>query len=262
MAHKTRINGTNYEIIGGKTLVGGTAYGIKNGKTLVGGTAYEVGLVREGVSSSGEILDDWATIASLKNIGLYSVGNYKPVTLTDGTTFNMKIVAFNADTKQDGSKAAISWISEKIITSRVMNSTNTNANGWKATELRAWLQSDFYATLPAEVRNIILSVNKTYYDLTTTSTLSCLDNVWIPSQYEIFGANSCEYGCESTGVSYLAAFPDATSRTKYKLGGAAASWRLRTTHKYNNCFRGIRSNGSGYDASTASTCGVAIGFCT
>lgn len=43
MAHKTLINGTAYEISGGKTLVGGTAYGIKNGKTLVGGTAYEVG---------------------------------------------------------------------------------------------------------------------------------------------------------------------------------------------------------------------------
>lgn len=43
MAHKTLINGTAYEISGGKTLVNGTAYEIKNGKTRVGGTAYEVG---------------------------------------------------------------------------------------------------------------------------------------------------------------------------------------------------------------------------
>lgn len=45
MAHKTLVNGTAYEITGGKTLVDGTAYSIKNGKTLVGGTAYEVGFV-------------------------------------------------------------------------------------------------------------------------------------------------------------------------------------------------------------------------
>jgi hypothetical protein len=45
MAHKTRVNGTNYEISGGKTLVNGTAYSIDKGKTLVGGTAYEVGFV-------------------------------------------------------------------------------------------------------------------------------------------------------------------------------------------------------------------------
>lgn len=43
MAHKTLIDGTAYEISGGKTLVNGTAYSIDKGKTLVGGTAYEVG---------------------------------------------------------------------------------------------------------------------------------------------------------------------------------------------------------------------------
>lgn len=43
MAHKTLINGTSYEISGGKTLVNDTAYSIDKGKTLVGGTAYEVG---------------------------------------------------------------------------------------------------------------------------------------------------------------------------------------------------------------------------
>lgn len=47
MAHKTLVNGTAYEITGGKTLVDGTAYSIKNGKTLVGGTAYEVGFAKK-----------------------------------------------------------------------------------------------------------------------------------------------------------------------------------------------------------------------
>ena len=42
MAHKTLIDGTAYEISGGKTLVNGTVYSIKNGKTLVDGTAYDV----------------------------------------------------------------------------------------------------------------------------------------------------------------------------------------------------------------------------
>ena len=42
MAHKSLIDGTAYEISGGKTLVDGTAYSIKNGKTLVDGASYEV----------------------------------------------------------------------------------------------------------------------------------------------------------------------------------------------------------------------------
>lgn len=43
MAHKPLIDGTAYEISGGKTLVGGTAYSIKNGKALVDGVAYDIG---------------------------------------------------------------------------------------------------------------------------------------------------------------------------------------------------------------------------
>ena len=42
MAHKTLVNGTSYDITGGKTLVSGTAYSIKGGKTLVGGTGYDI----------------------------------------------------------------------------------------------------------------------------------------------------------------------------------------------------------------------------
>ena len=43
MSHKTLVNGTVYEVDGGKTLIDGVAYSIDKGKTLVGGTAYEVG---------------------------------------------------------------------------------------------------------------------------------------------------------------------------------------------------------------------------
>ena len=46
MAHGTLINGTAYEIAGGRTLVGGTAYGIDKGRTLVNGTAYAIGFAQ------------------------------------------------------------------------------------------------------------------------------------------------------------------------------------------------------------------------
>ena len=42
MAHKTLVNGTSYEITGGKTLVNGTSYSISKGRTLVNGTGYDV----------------------------------------------------------------------------------------------------------------------------------------------------------------------------------------------------------------------------
>lgn len=42
MAHKTRVNGTDYEAQGGKCLVNGTSYDIKKGRTLIDGTGYDI----------------------------------------------------------------------------------------------------------------------------------------------------------------------------------------------------------------------------
>jgi hypothetical protein len=42
MSHKTLVNGTAYEVQGGKCLVNGTVYSIKKGRTLVNGTGYDI----------------------------------------------------------------------------------------------------------------------------------------------------------------------------------------------------------------------------
>lgn len=42
MAHKTLIDGTAYEVKGGRTLIDGTGYSIKGGRTLIGGTGYSI----------------------------------------------------------------------------------------------------------------------------------------------------------------------------------------------------------------------------
>lgn len=71
MAHKALVNGTAYEISGGKTLVDGTAYEIGGGKTLVDGTAYEISfaskhllkfpviLTTDGGSTFGSLARQW-----------------------------------------------------------------------------------------------------------------------------------------------------------------------------------------------------------
>lgn len=40
--HKTLVNGTVYEVKGGKCLVNGVAYSIKKGRTLINGTGYDI----------------------------------------------------------------------------------------------------------------------------------------------------------------------------------------------------------------------------
>lgn len=42
MGHKILIDGTAYEITGGRTLIDGTGYDVQSGKNLIDGTAYDV----------------------------------------------------------------------------------------------------------------------------------------------------------------------------------------------------------------------------
>lgn len=42
MAHRTKVNGTNYSIIGGRTKVDGTNYKIIGGRTKINGTNYSI----------------------------------------------------------------------------------------------------------------------------------------------------------------------------------------------------------------------------
>jgi hypothetical protein len=81
MAHKTLVNGTAYNIIGGKTLVGGTGYSIKSGKTLVNGTGYDILFEEE--------IPEGSTIMNIHGTGSYTslciLANERDVYWQEGT---------------------------------------------------------------------------------------------------------------------------------------------------------------------------------
>lgn len=211
----------------------------------------------------------WAEIKAISEAGkgdeYFNLGDTKTFTTTDGKEIVMEIVAFNADTKAGGTgKAGITWMSLSIITTYAMNSSDSNSDGWGGSDLRSWLQNDFHATLPLDVKSSIVDVNKTYYDYSTTSTKSCIDNVWIPSVGEIFGNNYDVNGTEDNGAEYTSHFNTVGSRMKYYNGSIDITWLRSASIAGPNYFRGL-TNRSG---STANYCkattsyGVVLGFCT
>jgi hypothetical protein len=214
-----------------------------------------------------EITDSWAQIQQAASLGihttLYHLGDTK--TFTHGTYGEvvMQIVAFDEDDKADGTgKAAISWVSRDIITTHVMNSDLTNANGWEASEMRTWLQDKFYAALPEDVKVAIVNVNKPYYDYTTQTTKTCTDNVWIPSVREVFGAGHDNYGVEDSGAEYTDVFNSQSARVK-NFNGSATKWWLRTALNYAyHDFRAVHSFGICSSENTYNPSGVVLGFCT
>lgn len=227
-----------------------------------------------------KITDSWEEIALAIKDGTYAekyaVGDYKPMKLTTGETVNMQIVAFDADEKASGSKAAISWLSVDLLKeTRVMNSTFSNVGGWEASELRAWLQSDVYSALPDAVKDNIVAVNKTYYDYASQETLVCEDTLWIPSVREIGRAEEHEwckvclerykgecYNYEVSGVSYTYC-ANSGVRMKRRRGKAECWWLRSAVSSNDDDFRIVNSDGKygGYDDYACYSYGVALGFC-
>ena len=133
------------------------------------------------VTDFGTIKDSWATIIANCNAGTvdnYNIGDTKQLTI-DGTVFFVEIVAKNTDilASDETKTAALTWLCKDIPFQHRMNPSVSNANGWIASEMRSWLRSDILTALPSDLQNGIKEVKKTWYDYTTTSTLSSSDTV-------------------------------------------------------------------------------------
>ena len=156
-------------------------------------------------------------------------------------------------------------------------------NGWKDTELRAFLNSDLYNQIDPVVRNKIKTVGKISKIVVNNEEIDSRcsysandetqDKVYVPSQEELFGNVAYEH----TGVDFLT---EAAYRTKYVHGtNTRANYWLRSaaiashtwsilddeyTNNSTNCPYGFLSTTSTlYTTSDSSTNKyICIGFCT
>lgn len=226
--------------------------------TVAGGGGGGTTLPESGVASDGQITDTWEQIIEAINQGVYkeryAIRNYKTLNLSDGTTVNMEIAAFDTDRKADETFAAITWISKDTVTQRQFHSTAGVV--WGASDLRTWLQNTFYSYLPTEVQNVITTVRKTYFNGSTETY--CDDTVWIPSFLEA----QLEKTYENAGWAYTDYFNTAANRKK-KYGGANVAWWLRTSAPTSAApFMTASTGGNGGTKAATNTEAVAIGFCT
>lgn len=208
---------------------------------------------------------DWATIGiaggSLRfNPGLkdefyskYSnlVGQTKSMEISGYGTFSFKLIGMCRDSDRKTNPVGFTFACDSIVTTHVMNSSNTTSGGWGSCSMRDWLQSEFLALFPKAVSGAIREVakkNTSGYGSTT------YDTVWLLSQTEV----GLKTG-DSEGAKY-ACFVDNASRIKKNASGSAGGWWLRSVSDSSR-FRSVRSDGSlGYnDASNGS--GVVPCFC-
>ena len=263
MAHKTLVNGTVYEVKGGKCLVNGTAYSIKNGRTLIGGTGYDITFAPPydpvfanntweqiiEACHNNEVPDTW------------KVADHKPMTI-NGMDYQIDIIGKNHDTYASGGKAPLTFqLHDCYGETKNMNSSNTNSGGWTSCAMRSTHLPAILALMPTEVQNGIREVNKLTSAGSKSATINTTaDKLFLLSEIEIFGSVSHSKSGEGTQYDYYKA---GNSRVK-KLNGNARSWRERSPVGSNSlyfCIVGSNGAASYATANATTNMGVAFAFC-
>lgn len=144
----------------------------------------------------------------------------KSVTLSDGTETSVQIAGFSHDNKTGGGKAGITFIFAEPIAAEAMNSSDTNEGGWEGSEMRSWLGTEGIASLPSDLANQIVAVDKLTNNVGETVDLSSVtttsDNLWLFSLTELCGEIDRSWSLRGTANEELDAIANAEG-TQYQL---------------------------------------------
>ena len=108
--------------------------------------------------------DSWTTIATNVrngNTGDYNVGDTRTINMGTYGTHTLRIANTSTPSECSGtgfSQSACGFVLEfaDIITTRVMNNTNTNVGGWPASSMYTFVNTDIYNAMPSEIKNAII----------------------------------------------------------------------------------------------------------
>ena len=215
--------------------------------------------------------DSWVTIANNTTSDKYHVGDTKEVELdmnNDVTKESYTVRIANTSTPSECStpgfsQTACGFVIEfvDIVESRVMNTNRTNEGGWNATAMRAYLNGDFYNSLPEELRNVIISTNPVVSGSGSGGvSLDTNDRIYLLSGKEI-GVHEYDNKADYTRLlGYYSLNSGSDSKVK-KLNNSAINWYLRgAVYSNDNAFNMVTSYGSSGTATGHSPIGVAPAF--
>ena len=199
----------------------------------------------------------------------------KTITLTDGTTVNMRIVGFWQDLKSDGTgHAGISMLADSVVSVRAMNDSADGAD-WSATSLRSWLNGEFIDELPDELKECLVSVSKQTNRYSASAEQEATDDkVWLVSYSELvgdLGSGSYRAGSYNSEGDQYQLFSDQgvswdAASSYLQVGGDCVNWWTRSTDTVNADRYIAPRNEDGYagysrNPVVSGEVGVVPGFC-
>ena len=235
--------------------------------------------------------DDWDTIASVAKSCTdnpdscpYSIGNEKEVDL--GTYGKHKVRIANLSTpdecKQNNfSQSACGFVLEfaDIITTHNMNPSGDyngktyqygwNKDGWPKSQMKAFIDSDIYNSLPNELKSVIIDTKTVSgHGSEDTDNFTSTDKLYLLAPKEIYSNWSYQYDSAKDSTRQLDYYNSKVVTTssyasaiKNNSAGYASWWWLRSARSnYSSTFYFVGTNGD-WDGSGASNAnGVSPAF--
>ena len=194
---------------------------------------------------ANEVPDEWVADGTC----------YKDM-LINGTNYRIDIIGKNHDDLADGTgKAPLTFqMHDCYATTYAMNSSNTNSGGWTNCAMRSTHLPAILNLMPAEVQAGIRPVIKlTSAGNKSSSILVTSDELFLPSEVEVFGSITYSFAREGTQYAYYQA---GNSKVKNSV------WRHRSPKASNSTgFCLIDGDGDAIALGAAISYGVAFGFC-
>ena len=214
----------------------------------------------------------WAMLQQLAAAGTlgnyYSVGDTKTLELSGGERVVMELASINdgeGTARAYYPRGTADFISKDcMLTTRSMNSSNTNAGGWVSSALRSTLNGAIYKTLPQTVKDAIVEkTHMTSAGSQSTSLVEHSDKLWLPTEYEMFGSITYAASTENANVNkHYALFTDNASRIKHLGPNGAAQYYWESSPRVSDSTQFCRVNPSGgINDTTAASVSLGVPLC-
>ena len=210
----------------------------------------------------------WAEIDAIGQSGAasqcFSVGDTKNISVS-GETLTMEIYGFNHDDLTSGGKAPYTFgMKNLMVSTRAMNSSNTNRGSFVGSEMyTGYLSTSFLTGLPSDLQSVIKTVNKKTGAGGGSSSGTRTDavKIFLFAEIEVFGSITNSVSGEGSRYSR---FTNSSSRIKYLSNGSGSAdwWWLRSPISgTSGSFCAVGSDGNTYWGGANNSRGVCAGFC-
>lgn len=199
---------------------------------------------------ANEVPDEWVADGTC----------YKDM-LINGTNYRVDIIGKNHDDLADGTgKAPLTFqLHDCYDTIFRMNATITNVGGWRDCEMRTRAMPILKAEMPAEVQAGIRPVNKlTSAGGQSSSIVTTSDELFLPSEVEVFGSITNSFSGEGTQYEYYQA---GNSKVKNWKGSAYYWWERSPLFDGSASYCRVTSNGTVSFNTANMAFGVPFCFC-